>query len=135
MEEELRKFFKKDRYAGHAGIELLEVSEGRAKARMKIEDYHLNALDIVHGAAIFTLADLVFAVASNSHGNIAMAINASISFLKAVRGGLLYATAEEESRNPKLATYTVRVTNEENDLIAVFKGMVYRKKDSLPIES
>jgi acyl-CoA thioesterase len=124
----IAKFFKKDRFAEYLGIELLEVEEGRAKARMKIEDHHLNALDIGHGGAIFGLADLAFAVASNSHGTAAMAINVSISYVKAVTGGTIFAQAQEISRNPKLATYTVRVTDEDDDLVAIFQGMVYRKK-------
>ena len=132
--EHIRRFFKNDRFADCVGIELLEASEGSARAKMEIKDYHLNAVDIVHGAAIFALADLVFAVASNSHGNVAVAVNASISFLKAATGGTLFAEATEVSRNPKLASYTIRVINDSDDLIAIFQGMVYRKKDRISAE-
>ena len=31
---------------------------------MKIKEHHLNSMGTVHGAALFALADLVFAVAS-----------------------------------------------------------------------
>jgi acyl-CoA thioesterase len=128
----LLTFFRKnDRFARHSGIELLEMSEGGAKAVMKIEKHHLNAVESVHGGAIFTLADFVFAVASNSHGTVAVAINVSISYLKAASRGLLFAEAKEVAKNPKLASYTVNVTDEQGDLIAVFQGMVYRKKDSI----
>ena len=129
--EDVKNFFKNDRFAEHLGIELLEVSKGRAKAKMKIKNHHLNGVNIAHGGAIFSLADLVFAVASNSHKTIALAINASISFLKAVTGGTLIAEATEVSINPKLATYDIRVTNENNELIALFQGTVYRKKDKI----
>ena len=129
--EAVRNFFKNDTFAEHLGIELLEVSKGRAKAKMEIRDHHLNGVNIAHGGAIFSLADLAFAVASNSHKTIALAINASISFLKAVSGGTLIAEATEVSINPKLATYDIRVTNENNDLIALFQGTVYRKKDKI----
>jgi acyl-CoA thioesterase len=101
---------------------------------MEIKDHHLNGVGIVHGAAIFTLADLVFAMASNSHGTVAVAVNASISFLKAASGGTLFAEAKEISRNSKLASYTIRVTDESDDLIAIFQGMVYRKRDKVPLE-
>jgi len=129
----MKKFFEKDKFANHVGIELLEASEGCAKARMEITDQHLNALGIVHGAAIFALADLVFAMASNSHGHVAVAINASISFLKAASQGTLFAEATEVSRNSKLASYTIRVTDEGDGLIALFQGMVYRKKNKIDI--
>ncbi|MGD8542563.1 MAG: hotdog fold thioesterase [Desulfobacteraceae bacterium] len=130
---DLYQFFKNDRFAGSVGIELLDVSEGSARARMKIREDHLNAVNIVHGAAIFTLADLAFAVASNSHGTVAVAVNANISFLKAADRGtrVLFAEAREVSRNFKLASYTVRVTDDQDALIAIFQGMVYRKKDRI----
>ena len=125
-------FIKNDKFAEYVGIELLEVAKGKAKAKMEIKNHHLNAVKTVHGGAVFALADLVFAVASNSHGTIAMGINVSISYLKAVKGGVIFAEAKEVSINPKLATYNVNVTDGSDDLLAVFQGMVYRKKDSLP---
>jgi acyl-CoA thioesterase len=70
-------------------------------------------------------------MASNSHGNVAVAVNVNISFLKAASQGTLFAEATEVSRNSKLASYTIRVTNERDDLIAIFQGMVYRKKDQI----
>ena len=129
--ENVRKFFKKDRFAKYVGIELIEVSEGKARVRLKIRQEHLNGVDLVHGGAIFALADFAFAVASNSHGTIALGVNANISYLKAARGGVLTADAIEVARNPNLATYQINITNEEDDLIAVFQGTVYRKKDPL----
>ena len=132
--EQIKQFFtKNDKFAEYCGIELLDVSEGRAQAKMEIKKHHLNGVKTVHGAAIFTLADLVFAVASNSHGSIAMGINVSISYLKAVQKGVLFAEAQEVSINPKLATYTIHVTDADNDLVAIFQGMVYRKKDAIPL--
>ncbi len=129
--ETVKNFFKNDTFADHVGIELLEVSEGRAKAKMEIKKHHLNGIDIAHGGAIFSLADLAFAVASNSHKTIALGINASISYLKAAASGTLIAEAKEVSLNPKLATYEVRVTDETDDIIAIFLGTVYRKKDEI----
>jgi acyl-CoA thioesterase len=127
----IREFFKGDRFAQHSGIELLEIAEGRAKAKMTIRDWHRNGVNLVHGGAIFTLADLVFAVASNSHGTVAVAINASIWFVTAARQGTLYAEGVETSRNPKLATYSIKVTDDAGETVALFEGMVYRKKDQI----
>ena len=73
--QELKKFFStEDLFARHAGIELVDVGSGWAKASMKIEPFHFNGAKTVHGGAIFTLADFAFAVASNSHGTLAMGI-------------------------------------------------------------
>jgi acyl-CoA thioesterase len=128
---QIKTFFRQDKFAEHVGIELLDVSEGYARAALDIKPHHLNAVGILHGAAIFSLADLVFAVASNSHGSVAVAINANISFVKAISSGRIVAEATEVSRNAKLASYTIRITDEQEQLIALFQGMVYRKKDKI----
>jgi acyl-CoA thioesterase len=129
--DQVQKFVDADRFAKHLGIELFEFSPGRAKAKMLLHDHHLNSAGTVHGGAIFSLADAVFSVASNSHGTLAMAINVSISFFKAARSGTLYAEGWEVSFNPKLATYLIEVKDEAGNAIALFQGTVYRKKDSL----
>ena len=129
--ESLEDLVGNDRFARHSGIELLEAAEGRARAKMEIADAHLNGVNVVHGGAIFTLADLAFAAASNSRGVVAVAINASISYLKAATRGTLIAEAEEVSLHPRLGSYTIRVMDEEGDLVAIFQGMVYRKKERI----
>ena len=125
--ERVKNFIQRDRFAEHIGIEIMDISPGRAKAKMKIVDHHLNAADVVHGSAIFGLADLVFAVASNSHGKVSLGINMSVSFLKAARGGTLFAEAKEVSKSEKLGTYLIEVTDEKKDFIAILQGTVYRK--------
>ena len=127
----LKKFVDKDQFAKHLDIEMLEYGGGMAKARMALKNHHLNSAGTVHGGAIFALADAVFSVASNSHGTLAMAINVSISFFKAVSSGVLIAAAEEVSLNPKLATYLIAVTDDQGNKIALFQGTVYRKKESI----
>ena len=129
--DKIKEFFKDDRYASLSGIEIVDVDKGYSKTKLEIEDKHLNAANVVQGGAIFTLADFVFAGASNSPGTVAGAINVSISYLKAANKGSLFAEAKEIAFNPKIASYTVNVTNEAGEMIAVFQGMVYRKKETI----
>jgi acyl-CoA thioesterase len=127
----LLKLLDKDHFSAYCKIELLDASPGYAKARMLISEEHLNGFGTVHGGAIFTLADLVFGSAANAHGRIAMAINCSIAYVKAVKKGYLIAEAKEVSIGYKLATYTVTITDDENDLIATFQGTAYRKSEKI----
>lgn len=131
MMNALDKFVAQDRFARHLGVEMEKYGNGRAAARMNVGSHHLNSAGTVHGGAVFALADAVFSAASNSHGTLAMAINVSISFFKAVRGGTLHAVGREVSYNPKLATYLVEVKDDGGGLVAHFQGTVYRKKDSI----
>ncbi|MGC9965853.1 MAG: PaaI family thioesterase [Syntrophobacteraceae bacterium] len=132
--EQIRKFFQEDRFAHSVGIELLEASFGRAKAKLEIREHHLNALNTVHGAAIYALADMVGGIAANSNGNSAVALNSNISFLKAVSKGVLFAEATEISSNHKLSSYIIRVTDEKDDLIAIVQALAYKKKDAAQSE-
>ncbi|MFB3881212.1 MAG: hotdog fold thioesterase [Armatimonadota bacterium] len=120
---------KRDAFANHLGIELIEAGVGRAKVRMAIEDEHRNSVGMVHGGVIYTLADYAFAVACNSHGVLAVAINCSISYFRPPQGAVLTAEATEVSVSRHLGSYTVRVTDAGGDLVALFQGMAYRKAD------
>ena len=121
--DNVKRFFKKDKFAERTNIELLSVSPGQARAKMTLHPHHLNGYGTVQGGAIFTLADFAFAAASNSHGNVAVAINVSITFMKAGTTGTLWAEAKEVSKNIKLGSYTVEVKDDQGELVAVFQGL------------
>jgi acyl-CoA thioesterase len=130
--DDVTRFVENDRFAKHLGIEMLEHANGMARARMAILDHHLNSAGMLHGGAIFALADAVFSAAANSHGTLAVAISVSISYFKAVKSGTVTAAAEEVSLSPSLATYLIPVRDENGNRIALFLGTVFRKKESLP---
>lgn len=130
----MQEFFSShDLFAKHSGIELVEVGEGHAVTAMKVQPFHFNAAGTVHGGAIFTLADFAFAAASNSYGTIAMGISTSMNFVKSARGGTLHAVATEQSRNAKLASYNVMISDDDGTTVAIFQGMVYRKSDKITV--
>lgn len=130
--DNLRKLLDQDQFAKQAGVRLVSVSPGCAVAEMTLAPNHWNGIGNAQGGAIFTLADLAFAAASNSHGTVAVAVNVSITFMKAAKEGTLRAEARELSKNYKLGSYTVEVTDQAGDLIAVFQGLAYRKQDRIP---
>ena len=125
--QRIAKFFERDRFAGENGIRVVEARLGFGRTEMTVEPRHLNSVGILQGGALFTLADLPFAVASNSHGLVAVACQADMTFFKAVQSGTLTATAEEISRTRKLSTCLVRVTDQNQDLVGLFKGVAYIK--------
>jgi acyl-CoA thioesterase len=128
---EVGRFFERDRFARENGIGIVEVRRGYGRAEMTVEPRHLNGVGILQGGAIFTLADLAFALACNSHGVVAVACQADITFFKAVRSGKLEAEAEEVSRTRKLSTCVVRVTDKQGEMVALFKGVAYIKGTAL----
>ncbi len=130
LKEGLR-FFKRDKFAGYVGLELEDLSPGRARVKCEIQEHHLNGVHCVHGGMLFTLADMAFAAAANSHGNLAVALNASISFVKAAKGRVLYAEAQEVSRSGRHGVYTIRITDETGDTVCLFQGTAYVKKEPI----
>jgi acyl-CoA thioesterase len=130
----VKDYFKNDRFAASNGMQLLELRSGFARTSLAIEDRHLNSVGIVQGGAIFTLADLAFAMACNSDGKIAVAISVHISFLKASRSGTLIAEATEVARSRRISTCSVRVTNDAGELVALFHGTAYIKDEAFPPE-
>ena len=76
--DKLFKLLQNDKFAKLSGIQLVEIGEGTATAKMKITQNHLNAVGSIPGGALFTLAVLVFAAASNSRGTIALSLDANI---------------------------------------------------------
>ena len=125
-------FLQRDRYAVELGVGLVDAGEGRATCRLALEEQHRNGMGTVHGGVIFGLADFAFALAANSYGVLAVAVSVHISYLKAVRSGTLLAEASEVSLGGRLASYTVRVTDDAGDLCALFQGMVYRRQGHAP---
>jgi acyl-CoA thioesterase len=125
--ESIAAVIERDEFAKLAGVEIVEIGRGTAKAKMRITPQHLNGLGTVHGGAIFTLADLAFEAACNSHGIPSVAINAGIYYLKAPRPGDLFAEAAEVSSDGKLGAYAIRVTDGGGDVIAFFQGLAYKK--------
>ncbi|MCD8043513.1 MAG: PaaI family thioesterase [Tannerellaceae bacterium] len=130
----IEEFLSGDRFALSAGIELLEVKKGYAKARMNITPEHLNGGGVCQGGAIFTLADLAFAAATNSHARMTLSITSTINFFRSEKEGYLYAEAREVFDHKRLSNCEVSITNEKGDLIATLTGTGYRKDIELPFE-
>lgn len=127
-ELDLKEFFKGDSFAALAGIELLEIGDGYGKARMLITPDHLNGGGFCQGGAIFTLADLAFAAAVNSHSILTVSTSSNITFVRSVREGYVYAEAHEIVNHHKMPYAEVRVTDEKGELVAVFTSSGFRKK-------
>ena len=137
MDEKIRQAltrqFQKEPFAQKFGLELIDLQEGYAKVAMSFTEDMENMFGMAHGGALFALIDESFEVASNSHGTMAVALNMNINYVATpAKGSYLTAEAKELNRTKKTATYDIRVTDSENNLIAVCQALVYRKDKKLP---
>lgn len=131
--KERKNRFAADPLAGGLGIELLEMGEGYARTRLRLEKRHLNFNGSVHGAVIFALADAAFAAASNSHESLCAAIHVSADFLRApAPGSVIYAECWENLLGKRVAHYSMRVSDEAGEEVALFQGWVHRSSSIHP---
>ena len=113
-----------DRASRRLGIELEELTAGRARVRMPVADWMLNGHDICHGGMVFTLADSAFALACNSGDDAAVAAACDVVFVAPARvGDVLVADASERTRFGRSGIYDVTVRRASDDaVIAEFRG-------------
>jgi acyl-CoA thioesterase len=119
-----------DPYMKTLGFQGGITAPGEARLEAQLKPEHLNNWGSAHGGFLFSLADSAFALASNSHGPLAVALSAHIEFMKPTRvGDTLVATATEINRTQRTAVYRIEV-HSGDALIALFTGTVFRKTES-----
>ena len=124
-----------DQFAAGNGCKLTEVREGFAVAVMTVEPKHINGGGVCQGGALFTLADLALAAVMNTHGNLTLGIESTITFLKSANlGDTLTAEATEIKDHRKIPYAEVKVYNQNRDLLCAFIGIGYRKEVKIPFD-
>ena len=119
--------YTNDAFSQWLGIEVLDLKEGYCKVTMKMRENMTNGFKIAHGGVTYSLADSALAFASNARGDHALSIETSIAHTRPAQvGDQLYAEAVEKSHTRRFGIYEVTVTNERDELVALFKGTVYR---------
>lgn len=117
----------KDAFSHWLGIMLIEVRPGYCQLQCTIREEMLNGFFIAHGGIAYSVADSALAFASNAHNNQAVSVETSISHTKKLKtGDLITAVCEEKNLSTRFGQYQVTVTNQDNVIVALFTGTVYR---------
>jgi len=121
-----------DLFSKWLGIEILDIREGYSKIKMTVRPEMINGFGIVHGGIAFSLADSAFAFACNNRNVLSVALDTSINFTKPVHvGDVLTAEAKELHHGKSTGLYQINITNQNDHLVAVFKGMCFRTNKAL----
>jgi acyl-CoA thioesterase len=121
------KMYDSDWFSQWLGIERVKIDAGTCVLKMTVRKEMLNGFGIAHGGITYSLADSALAFASNSHGRMAVSVETSISHTAQLHeGDVITATAEEMSLSNKIAVYQIKVRNQKDETVALFKGTVYR---------
>ena len=129
---EIPAHIRKDPYANWLGATIEAIEPGYSRVSLVVTETMLNFHGMTHGGLLFSLGDIAFAAASNSHGQIAVALNVATSFLRATGvGDHLVAEAKEVHLGGATALYDIVVTEKNSgQLVAKSQATVYRKRDS-----
>ena len=84
---DIKRLATRDPFVNAVGIRCIDAGPGHATVALDVGDAHINFNGKCHGGAIFTLADTAFGLASNSHGMIAVGIDAHITYHVAAQAG------------------------------------------------
>jgi len=126
-ESVVKKMLDSDKFSQWMELKVKSLSEGACAVSMFVKDEMLNGFGVIHGGVLFSLADSAFAFACNSRNNLSLALDAQMNFVKkAVRGDLLTATVEEVHNGRSTGVYEVKIKNQNDELIAAFRGTAYR---------
>jgi acyl-CoA thioesterase len=123
----VRGMLAKDAFSAWLGIDALEIAPRRSVVRMKVRPEMVNGFGVSHGGIVYSLADSALAFACNTEGRVTVAIENSISYPKPVNvGDVITAVAEEESSTSNLGFFRVIVRNQNDVVVATFRGTVYK---------
>ena len=123
---------KHDLFSQWLGIEVLEIKEGYSKIKMLVRTEMINGFGIVHGGVAFSFADSAFAFACNNRNVLSVALDTSINFLKPVHvSDELIAEALEIHNGRSTGLYQIRIFNQHQHEVAVFKGTCFRTHKTL----
>ncbi len=123
-----------DAFSRWMGIQLLDVREGYCKISCKVTEEMLNGFYVTHGGIVFSLADSALAFSAATYGRVSLAIENSISFTKkSSSGNTLIAASSCINLSHKTGLFEVKVTDENEELLALMKATVYRKSEEFPV--
>jgi len=123
------RLFVNDHASKGLGMQVLEVSPGRAMVQMPVREDMLNGHQTCHGGFLSALADSAFAFACNSYNELTVASGFSIDFMAPGRlGDVLTARCTEVSKAGRTGVYDAEIVNQQGERLAVFRGRSYTIK-------
>ncbi|MBP9884596.1 MAG: hotdog fold thioesterase [Chitinophagales bacterium] len=121
------KMLEQDTYGKWLNPIIEKIAAGYCLMKMPVRPEFLNGVGTVHGGIVFGIADTAFAYASNSHNRIAVALDVTISYPNAGQVDDVFTIeAKEIYLGGRTAIYQVTVINQQQLLIGLFQGTVFR---------
>lgn len=133
LDPKILSHFQKDTFSDLIGAKMEDVQPGYCRVSIAVTDSMLNFHGTTHGGIVFGIADIAFAAACNSHGQVAVALSMDIHYVKPSKvGDHLVAEAQEVNRSAATALYEITVIEKNRgEVIAKIHAMAYRRKETI----
>lgn len=120
------QMLQNDAFTAWLGARLVSLAPGRCVLEMTVRHEMTNGFALCHGGVTFAFADSALAFACNTRGKVTVSIELNIQYPQPVHeGDRLTATAEERVGGARISCYDVVVTNQRDEVVALFRGTVY----------
>lgn len=125
---------EKEPFAKAMKMKLVELELGYSAIEMIYDPGNMNNIyDRAHGGALFALIDEAFETAGQTDGTIAVALNVNVTYVSSPEPGVkLRAEAKQNSQTKKTASYDIKVTDQNGNLIAICSALAYRTGKPIP---
>ncbi len=116
-----------DPYAELLGARLVGADPERLAVELEVAPRHTNFMGLVHGGAVYSLADFALSLISNAEVE-AVALDTHLVQPASARAGdRLTATARPASRSRSVATYQITVERGDGRVVGLFTGTVFHR--------
>lgn len=127
--------FQNDILSQWLGMKVTKVESGSCEVQLTVRNDMSNGFGIAHGAITYALADSALAFASNSRGKQCVSVDTQISHLLPCKANdVITASVHEIQRSKTLGRYEVEIYNQDNNLVAHFRGTVFIKDEEWIID-
>ena len=125
---------EKEPFAKEMMMKLVELELGFSAVEMIYDPATMNNIyERAHGGAVFALIDEAFETAGQTDGTIAVALNVNVTYVSSPQPGVkLRAEAKQNSQTQKTASYDIKVSDQNGNLIATCSALAYRTEKPIP---
>jgi 1,4-dihydroxy-2-naphthoyl-CoA hydrolase len=104
-------------FAEFIGTEWIDLDPDAARARIKVEDHHLQPFGVVHGGVYAALAESICSAATyeavRENDEVALGMANSTTFLRPISGGHVNALARARQRGRTTWVWDVELSDDE----------------------
>lgn len=130
--EQMEAILERNGFAKHIGMELLEVEEGYAKGRIRLEAQHKNIYQGMHGGCSYALADTLAGIAASTYGRYVTTVGGSMNYLLPMKDTeYVYCEARVVRQGGRVGIYEAALTNDCGELLGTASFTYYSLKETI----